>query len=46
MHGEGKNSCRILVSTAEGKRPLESARHRHEVNIKVHFIVIWNEDAD
>jgi hypothetical protein len=33
--GEGRNVCRVLVGKPEGKRPLERARHRWEIGIKI-----------
>jgi hypothetical protein len=33
--GEKKNTCRILVGTPEGKRPLGRPRYRWVDNIKI-----------
>jgi hypothetical protein len=35
--GEKRSTCRILVGTPEGKRPLGRPRRRWEDNIKMDF---------
>jgi hypothetical protein len=35
MHGEMRNSYKVLVGKPEGKRPLGRPRHRWERNIKM-----------
>jgi hypothetical protein len=38
--GEKKNAYRILVGKPEGKKPLETPRHRWEDNIKMNLRAI------
>jgi hypothetical protein len=35
--GEGKGVCRVLVGRPEGKRPLQTHRHRWEDNNKMYL---------
>jgi hypothetical protein len=38
--GEGRGAYRVLVGKPEGKRPLETTRHRWEDNIKMD-VGVW-----
>jgi hypothetical protein len=40
MHGEMRSTCKILVGTPEGKRPLGRPRNRCESNIAIYLIAI------
>jgi hypothetical protein len=41
MHGEKRNTCRILIRKHQGKRVLRIARHIQEDNIKLGLKENW-----